>query len=68
MQDSFVSEGVTLLQLKTPTFEESIDYFCETIPIKSTTVGVHQWWTFFIKKDVPVELSIFKDYLTLEIL
>jgi len=68
MQDTFVSNGIKVLHLKTPTFDQSFHYFCETAHIKSTTVGVHQWWTFFIEEHVPIHILMFKEYLTLETL
>jgi len=68
MQDCFVSDGIQFLQLKTPTFQESLDYFCEAMPIKTTTLGLHQWWTFCIRSNVPIHIDMFKKYLTLEIL
>ena len=67
MQDTFVSDAIKVFQLKTPTFEESIHYFCEAVSIESTAIGVHQWWTFFIKENVPIHFGSFKDYLLLEI-
>jgi hypothetical protein len=45
MQDSYASNGVIKLNLKTPTMEESSQYFCECA-INNRAVGTHQWWTF----------------------
>jgi hypothetical protein len=45
MQDSYASNGVKNLGFKTPSMEESTNYFCECI-ISNAAVGTHQWWTF----------------------
>lgn len=64
LQDSYVSIGVMKLGLKTPTFEESHQYFCECA-INNLAVGTHQWWTFMTKYSPPEALAMIQIMTTL---
>ena len=43
-QDCFISDNVQKLHFKTPSLEESLDFFGEFCFVR-TMCGTHQWWT-----------------------
>jgi len=67
LQDTFASEGVELLKLKTTATDDLQVYFNESMFIQDNTVGLHQWWTYITDDAIPLELYIIKKYVTLEI-
>ena len=63
-QDVYVWKGAVNLQLKRPTFEESVTELTESV-FSLNPFGVHQWWTFFFPNELPTAELYFKELLTL---
>jgi hypothetical protein len=64
-EDVYICNGVRELGYKMPEFMEGITYFSESC-LYEDPIGVHQWWTFFMKEMEDAEV-IFDSLLTLEI-
>ena len=63
-EDCFFSDGVREMNYKMPDFETGITYICESL-LYDDTMGVHQWWTYYLPKTMG--LSLFINYLDLKI-
>jgi hypothetical protein len=63
-QDIYACNGIKALGYSRPSFQEEIQYFCESCLYKDP-VGFHQWWTFFILSEQENN-HFYKKYMTLE--
>jgi len=64
-QDIYACKGMKAIGAFMPSFEESMEYFCESC-LYEDTIGLHQWWTFFCL-NIQEDNYIYRCYMTLEL-
>jgi hypothetical protein len=64
-QDIYACKGMKAIGASVPSFEESMEHFCESC-LYEDPIGLHQWWTFF-SLNIQEDDYIYKCYMTLEI-
>lgn len=65
-QDVYASKGMNMIGASVPSFEESLEYFCESC-LYEDPIGLHQWWTFF-SLNIQEDDYVYMQYMTLEML
>jgi hypothetical protein len=62
-QDIYACKGMKAIGASVPSFEESMEYFCE-LCLYEDPIGLHQWWTFFFPNQTEgVRLGYFSNKL-----
>ena len=63
-QDIYAYKGMKYIGASMPSFEESVQYFCESC-LYEDPIGFHQWWTYFCL-DIQEDDYIYRQYMTLD--
>jgi hypothetical protein len=61
-QDIYACKGMKYIGASMPSFEESLEYFCESCLYKDP-IGIHQWWTYFCL-NFKEDHYIYRQYMT----
>jgi len=64
-QDIYACKGMKAIGASVPSFEESMEYFCESC-LYENPIGLHQWWTFF-SLNIQEDDYVYRCYMTLEL-